>query len=197
MAGRLREDIYSGGPSVRSPLRAGRPSVACIAHAPCPAGQNELLRYWLSQNISRECAERSLCEPAMAPVGSYILRRSESAPGNYALTVVEGRLVKSYKIVDLVHKGRRGCAVGGGCGFARGGLTDSPARRLGCRAAGRSAGLAARRLRVWSICSSFTLTSPSRTTRPAACPSPSCADGFRRGDACSDSPRSISRAYAS
>lgn len=73
----LREDIYGGGP------------------------QNDLLRYWLAMPISRQIAEKSLTRPTMAPVGSFILRRSESHPGNYALTVVEGRVVRSYKITDL------------------------------------------------------------------------------------------------
>eukprot|EP00039_Didymoeca_costata_P022463 m.4589 g.4589 ORF g.4589 m.4589 type:complete len:215 (+) comp3024_c0_seq1:97-741(+) len=65
------------------------------------APQNDLLRYWLSFPISRSAAEASLQTPSMAHPGSYIVRRSESMPGNYAITVAEGKFVNSYKITDL------------------------------------------------------------------------------------------------
>ena len=99
----LPEDIYAGGP------------------------QNPLLRYWLSIDITREAAEESLLSPTLAPsgkqraasimhaaiagaapkhsnnivAGSFIVRRSVSAPGQYAITVCEGKTIKSYKVIDL------------------------------------------------------------------------------------------------
>lgn len=73
----LREDIYGGGP------------------------MNNLLRYWLSIDITREMAEQSLSTPTMAASGSFILRRSASSAGDYAVTVVEGRQLRSYKLTDL------------------------------------------------------------------------------------------------
>ncbi|EGD77471.1 hypothetical protein PTSG_08566 [Salpingoeca rosetta] len=76
MSVRLREDIY-GGP------------------------QDDLLRFWLSVDIPRQLAEKSLTTPHLAPTGSFILRRSKSSPGNYAVTVVQGKTIKSYEIMDL------------------------------------------------------------------------------------------------
>ena len=70
---RLPEDIYSGGP------------------------QNPLLRHWLSMDITREMAEESLNSPVPAPAGSFIVRRSTSALGDYAITVSEGKVIRSYK----------------------------------------------------------------------------------------------------
>eukprot|EP00049_Salpingoeca_infusionum_P017325 m.352562 g.352562 ORF g.352562 m.352562 type:complete len:209 (-) comp16553_c0_seq1:1212-1838(-) len=70
----LKEDIYGGGPS------------------------HNILRYWLSIPITRQAAEQSL---AGAPIGSFILRRSESAPGNYAVTVMQDNGLRSYQVFDL------------------------------------------------------------------------------------------------
>eukprot|EP00042_Codosiga_hollandica_P046388 m.487579 g.487579 ORF g.487579 m.487579 type:complete len:229 (+) comp57226_c0_seq1:91-777(+) len=77
MAGPLPEDIYAGGP------------------------QNPLLRHWLSKDISRDVAEASLKTPMLAPSGSFIVRRSESSPGDYAISVVESSSIRSYKVSDL------------------------------------------------------------------------------------------------
>eukprot|EP00051_Salpingoeca_urceolata_P028921 m.488461 g.488461 ORF g.488461 m.488461 type:complete len:284 (+) comp25799_c0_seq1:79-930(+) len=74
----LPEDIYGGGP------------------------QNHLLRSWLAAEISREKAEYSLKHPQMARPGSYIVRRSQTSKGHYAVTVVEANnTITSYKISDL------------------------------------------------------------------------------------------------
>jgi hypothetical protein len=107
----LREDIYGGGPN------------------------NNLLRYWLSIEISREMVYKFatfmisvsfkiayffagraepvhplhrpvLFVPSLARVnnrssGSFIVRRSTSSVGDYAITVVEGRSLRSYKVTDL------------------------------------------------------------------------------------------------
>ena len=73
----LPEDIYSGGP------------------------QNPLLRHWLSMDITREMAEESLNSPVPAPAGSFIVRRSTSAQGDYAITVSEGKVIRSYKVSEL------------------------------------------------------------------------------------------------
>lgn len=62
--------------------------------------QNYLLRFWLSATITRSMAEQSMSQGA--PPGSFIVRRSESQPGNYAVTVVEeGPSIQSYKVTDL------------------------------------------------------------------------------------------------
>eukprot|EP01147_Barroeca_monosierra_P007206 gene7206-9670_t len=82
---RLREDIY-GGP------------------------EDDLLRFWLSIDIPRTLAEKSLKTPHLAPTGtrlvirsrcSFILRRSKTSPGNYAITVVQGKTIKSYEVHDV------------------------------------------------------------------------------------------------
>eukprot|EP00055_Hartaetosiga_balthica_P007647 m.26639 g.26639 ORF g.26639 m.26639 type:complete len:223 (+) comp5873_c0_seq1:80-748(+) len=62
---------------------------------------DDLLRWWLSIDIPRQLAEQSLSTPSLAPTGSYIVRRSLSSPGNYAITVVQGNKITSYEILDM------------------------------------------------------------------------------------------------
>ncbi|EDQ86773.1 uncharacterized protein MONBRDRAFT_27865 [Monosiga brevicollis MX1] len=74
----LPEDIYGGGP------------------------QDTLVRYWLSTTITRDMAEISLCTPRLADPGSFILRRSTTSSGNYAISVMEkDGQIRHYQVTDL------------------------------------------------------------------------------------------------
>eukprot|EP00041_Stephanoeca_diplocostata_P014055 m.252214 g.252214 ORF g.252214 m.252214 type:complete len:330 (-) comp19560_c0_seq1:222-1211(-) len=74
----LREDLYANSP------------------------KNDLLRHWLSLNITRKEAEEAL---AGTTVGTFIVRRSTSALGDYAVTVSQRKqgkqYVSSYKVVNF------------------------------------------------------------------------------------------------
>lgn len=84
----MREDIY------------GSASAGLWASAP----QDEILRYWLSNEIPRAAAEKALSklngEQVFAEQGTYIVRRA-SDKVNYAITVCEGGKICSYKVTDL------------------------------------------------------------------------------------------------
>jgi len=80
----LREDVY------------GTPDAGLWASAP----QDEILRYWLGNEIPRASAEKALSKPVFAEQGTYIVRRA-SDKVNYAITVCEGNKICSYKVTDL------------------------------------------------------------------------------------------------
>lgn len=79
----LKEDLYGGLPGATFNAKP----------------TNNILRFWLSNSISRKQAEEALGEQYK---GSYIVRRSESSKNNYAVSVANasGRCV-SYKVTDL------------------------------------------------------------------------------------------------